>query len=160
VSLLIGTVLIIIGAILFYALALRPWLKNQAWAQRFFAWIEPIELALYKKSETVLLGRLVWLGGAIVTLYDGFLAYFGSINWQPLTTYIFNTMHLPPEMQGLALSVLVTGLGVAIVSLRKKTTKPLELVAVPDNKVSPTAQAAIARADAAKDQAVAAVRAS
>ena len=79
-SLIIGITLIIIGLTLFYALVLRPWLKSQGWAQRFFAWIEPLERNLFKKSETVLVGRLIWLCGAIVTINDGFIAYFSTLN--------------------------------------------------------------------------------
>lgn len=132
-TLFIGATLIILGLILAYALALRPWLKKQVWAQKFFAWIEPAELALFKKSETVLVGRLVWLGGIITAGYDMFVQYFSGLNWEPLTTRVMDFLHIPPDMRGLTLSAFVTGLGFAIVSLRKKTTKPLEQVATKDN---------------------------
>jgi hypothetical protein len=156
-SLIIGIVLILIGLTLAYALVLRPWLKNQAWAQRFFAWAEPAELALFKKSETVLVGRLVWLGGLIVGAYDGFVAYFSSMNVEPLTTRIMDFAHIPQDLRGLTLSAAVTGLGLAIVRLRKKTTKPIELVAVSDAKTPPAAAQAMAQAEVAKDNAVQAV---
>jgi hypothetical protein len=152
----IGATLIIVGLILAYALAIRPWLRSQAWAQRFFAWIEPFERNVFKKSETVLVGRLVWLGGALVTLYDGFIAYFSGLNIEPLTTRIMDMAHVPPDLRGLALSALVTGIGLAMVRLRKTTTKPLELVAAP---ATPTASIENMKADIANAEAVQTVKA-
>jgi len=140
-----------------YALVGRKWLKTKPWAQGFFSAIEPIEIALFKKSETVLVGRLVWFGGLVVTAYDGFLAYFSSLNFAPLTTRIMDFLHIPPDMRGFTLSAFVTALGLAIVRLRKTTTKPLELVAVADAAVTPAAALAMDRAETAKDNAVAAV---
>lgn len=154
-TLLIGITLIIVGLILAYALAIRPWLRSQAWAQAFFAWIEPFERGLFKKSETVLVGRLVWLGGALVTLYDAFIAYFSGLNVEPLTTRVMDLLHVPPDLRGLALSAAVTGIGLAMVRLRKTTTKPLELVAAP---ASPVAAVANLKADVANTEAVEAVK--
>lgn len=156
-SLLIGITLTVIGMILLYALMLRKWLVKQPWAQRFFAWIEPVEIALFKKSETVLVGRTVWLGGAIVTAYDGFLAYFSSLNFEPLTTRAMDFLHIPADMRSLTLSAVVTGLGLAIVRLRKTTTKPLELVSAPQATMSFGTKMAMKDAETAKDEAVRAV---
>jgi hypothetical protein len=55
------------------------------------------------------------------------------------------------------MSAFVTALGLAIVRLRKTTTRPLELVAVPDAQVTPAAAQAMARAETAKDKVVDAV---
>lgn len=44
--------------IIIYAMWGRAWLKRQPWSQGFFDWIEPIELVLFKKSETILFARL------------------------------------------------------------------------------------------------------
>jgi len=156
-SILVGFVLAFIIFALVYALGLRRWLKKQSWAQAFFTKIEPAEIVLFKKSETVLTGRLVWLGGAIVTAYDGFLAYFSSLNFQPVTTRVMDFLHVPQDMRGLTLSAFVTGLGLAIVRLRKTTTKPLDLVSAPD-ALPPAAAAAVARAEVTKDAAVTAVQ--
>jgi hypothetical protein len=60
-------------------------------------------------------------------------------------------------MRGFTLSAFVTALGLAIVRLRKTTTKPLELVSVPDAQVTPAAAVAMAKADVANDKAVQAV---
>jgi hypothetical protein len=157
VFLLVLALIVALGFI--YALVLRPWLKKQAWAQSFFAWIDPLEVALFKKSETILVGRLLWVGSAIVTIYDGLAAFVTSLDLTPLTTRVFDWLQVPPDMRGLSISALIGILGLLINRLRKTTTKPLELVAVPDAKVTPAAAAAIAQADAAKDQAVQVVQA-
>lgn len=151
-------VLALIVALAFiYALVLRPWLKSQAWAQRFFSWVDPIEVALFKKSETILVGRLLWVGGLFVTLYDGLAVFVHSLDITPLTTRIFDWLQIPPDMRNLSATAAVGIIGLVINKLRKSTTKPLELVAVPDANVTPAAAVAMAKADAAKDQAVAAV---
>jgi hypothetical protein len=140
-----------------YALILRPWLKGKGWAQSFFAWVEPIELALFKKSETILVGRLLWVGGLFVTFYDGLATFVHSLDITPLTTRIFDWLQIPPDMRSLSATAFVGIIGLLINKLRKATTKPLELVAVPDAKVTPAAAVAMAKAETAKDQAVAAV---
>lgn len=150
-------ILCLIVALLFvYAIVLRPWLKEQSWAVKFFAWIDPVELALFKKSEQVLAGRLVWLGGGIVTIYDAVGAYFSNLDFTPITTRLFDWMHIPQDFRGLTLSAFVTALGLMIVNLRKKVTKPLELVAVSDKDVAtnPKVAEAIAMADQTKTEAV------
>lgn len=148
--------LFIIVLVLVYALALRPWLKTKPWAQVVFTKIEPLEIALFKKSETVLVGRLVWLGGSVVTIYDGIATYFSNMSWEPLTTRVMDLLHVPQDLRGLTLSATLTGLGLAIVHLRKRTTQPLTLVAAPAD-LPPVAAAAVARADATEETAVAAV---
>lgn len=140
-----------------YALILRPWLKKQSWAQSFFAWIDPIELALFKKSETILMGRLLWVGGLIVTAYDGLALFVHSLDITPLTTRFFDWLSIPPDLRNLSATAIIGIIGLLINRLRKTTTKPLELVAVPDTKLPPAAAQAIAQAEVAKEQAVQAV---
>ncbi|EJN15678.1 hypothetical protein PMI42_00695 [Bradyrhizobium sp. YR681] len=139
---------------LVYALWLRPWLKCQAWASGFFAWIEPIELRLYKKSETILVGRLLEFGGLFVTVYDSAATFVTSLDLTPLTTRALDALAIPPDMRGLAVTAFLAFLGRVITWLRAQTTKPLELVAASDANLSVAASAAVAQADAAKDQAV------
>jgi len=155
-TIFIGLIITIAGLLLLYALVLRPWLKTQAWAVKFFAWIDPIELALFKKSETVLAGRLLWVGSGIVTLYDAVGAYFSSLDFTPVTTRIFDLLHVPQDLRGLTLSAFVTAIGLMIVNLRKKVTQPLELVAVSekDKAENPKVAEAIAMADQTKTEAV------
>ncbi|MBR0687360.1 hypothetical protein JQ594_15620 [Bradyrhizobium manausense] len=146
--------LVILAAV--YALWGRAWAKRQPWAASFFAWVEPIELALYKKSETILLGRLLWTGGLFVTAYDSLAVFVSSLDLTPITTRVMDAISIPPDMRGLAVTAFIALLGRAITWLRTQTTKPLELVAVP-NELSVAASAALAQAEAAKDQAVAVV---
>ncbi|MCK1459170.1 hypothetical protein IVB34_12815 [Bradyrhizobium sp. 2] len=140
-----------------YALVLRPWLKKQTWAQGFFANVDTLESALFKKSETILVGRLLWIGGLFVTFYDGLAVFVHSLDLTPLTTRIFDWLQIPPDMRNLSATAFIGIVGLLINRLRAQTTKPLALVAVPDAKVTPSAAVAMARAEAAKDQAVQAV---
>lgn len=151
-----GTVIIFIGIVLLYALAIRPWIRKTAWGQAFLAKIEPLEIVLFKKSETVLVGRMVWFGGLIVSAYDVIAQFARSLDLTPVTTRIFDALHIPPDLRGLTTSAAVMGLGLIIVKLRKDTTKPLALVEAPAN--SP-ASVAVAKADVANVQAVQAVKA-
>ena len=142
-----------------YALWGRAWLRSKPWAARFFAWIEPIELALYKKSETILLGRLIWVGGLLVTAYDAIAAFLGNLDLTPVTTRILDFLHVPSDLRGVVLSAFVTAIGFAVTWLRSRTTKPLELVAVQESTAPAEVKVAIAQADEAKEQAVATVKA-
>lgn len=142
---------------LWYALAGRRWLKSKPWAQGFFTAIEPIEIALFKKSETILAGRLLWFGGLLTTAYDGLAVFASGLDLTPVTTRVFDATHIPPDMRGLVVTALVGALGLLMNWLRKRTSKPLEVVAVADKDVTPAVQQALDVADIAKDQAVAAV---
>jgi hypothetical protein len=141
-----------------YALVARPWLKRQNWTADFFAWIEPFEIALFKKSETVLVGRLLWVGGLFVTFYDAAAIFLSSLDLTPITTRLFDFVHVPPDMRGVATTAFITALGYLINWLRKRTTKPLEVVAVASKDVTPAVASALVVAEAAKDDAVAAVQ--
>jgi hypothetical protein len=128
---IVGTALIIIGALMLYALVIRPLIRKTTWGAAFLDKIEAFEIAAYKKSETVLFGRLVWLGGIIVSVYDGVAEFAKQLDLTPLTTRIFDALHIPPDLRGLTASAAVMALGFAIVRLRKDTTKPLAEVAKP-----------------------------
>lgn len=145
--------------IVVYALWLRPWLKVQPFAQPFLNWIEPVELALFKKSETILLGRLLWVGGLFVTFYDSVAMFASSLDLTPITTRIGDFLHIPSDMRGLAASAFIIAIGRAITWLRSQTTEPLELVSVSNKDVAanPQLAEAVAMADATKTEAVATV---
>lgn len=147
-------VALIVALLFIYALVLRPWLKHQPWAQSFFAKVDAVELALFKKSETVLMGRLLWIGSGIVTLYDTVGVFFSSLDLTPIQTRVFDALHVPQDLRSVALSGFVAGIGLVMVYLRKRTTKPIELVAVADKDVTPKVAEAIAMADATKTEAV------
>lgn len=123
----------LIVLVVVYALWLRRWLKQQVWAQPFFNWIEPIELALYRKSETMLFGRLLSLGGAIVTLYDAAAQFLPSMDLTPITTRIFDAVGLAKDLRGLATTALFAVIGMIITWLRQHTTMPLEQLAAPED---------------------------
>lgn len=151
-------VLALIVALAFlYALVLRPWLKKQSWAEGFFTVIEPFEIALFKKSETILVGRLLWVGGLIVTFYDGLAVFVHSLDITPVTTRIFDWLQIPPDMRNLTATAFIGIVGLLINRLRKTTTKPLELVAVPAAKITPEVASTMAAAEEAKQEAVLAV---
>lgn len=130
---MIGFLIILTGVIVllvWYAMAGRAWLKSQWWAEGFFAWIEPIEIRLYQKSETVLMGRLMWVGGAIVTLYDSLATFVTSLDLTPVTNRMFS--FIPADLRPLTISSGLIGVGLLITWLRKRTTKALDQV-VKDN---------------------------
>lgn len=154
---LIVSVVVLGLALGIYAAWGREWLKSKPWAAGFFAAIEPLELALYKKSETILFARIKILSGLLLTL----LTQLGTIDLTPLMPII------PDKHRGLVqilfnmLPMAVTLVGFMDERLRNTTTKPLELVALPDNKPLPPAVAdAVAIAEQAKIEAVAEVKAS
>ncbi len=146
---------VIVAALLVYALWGRDWLKSKSWAQGFFAWVEPWELFFYKKSETILFGRLLTGLGAVLTL----LTQIGSIDITPLMPFVPEKYHALVQFVWNLLPLTISGLGMIVEKLRNSTTKPLELVAVPEAKLTPEAVEAIAVADLAKAEAVAAVKA-
>lgn len=152
-----GILIAIVVLIALYAIWGRPWLKKQPWAQKFFAWADPLELALFKKSETILVGRLLWFGGLFVTFYDSIATFAHSLDLTPITTRIFDWLQIPPDMRSLSMSAFIGILGLLINRLRKTTTKPLELVAVPAAAVTPQVAETMAAAEEAKQQAVQAV---
>jgi hypothetical protein len=144
---------IFVAILLWYAIQGREWLKSKPWAQGFFAWVEPVEIALFKKSETILFARLLSGLGAVLT----FLTQIGEINLTPIIPFV------PEKYQGFVtfgvncLPLVISCLGAIVEWLRNRTTRPIELVAVPETTAPPEVKAAIADADAAKDVAVAAV---
>jgi hypothetical protein len=145
----------ITGLLLWYALHGRDWLKSKPWAQGFFELIEPVEIFIYKKSETILVARSLQGLGAILTL----LTWVGSIDITPIMPlvpekyqpYVYAAMSFLP--------LVLNALGAIVERLRNKTTKPIELVAVPDKVVAETPKLAeaVAMANATKVEAVAAV---
>lgn len=142
---LLAAVLILIAFVAVYVVWLRPWLRTKAWADGFFRLLEPVELHLWRKSETILWSRFLQVIGGAVPL----LQFIGAIDITPYIAIV------PVEKQPyLLLFIFLCGqIGVL---LRERTTKPLEVVALPENK-PPEVEAAIARAEGANDRAVASV---
>src|SRR6188768_2431154 len=125
---------VITGLILLYALWGREWLKTKSWAQGFFEFIEPIEIFIYKKSETILVARSLQGLGAILTV----LTWIGSIDITPIMPLV-PEKYQPYVHAGMSfLPLVLNGLGAIVERLRNQTTKPIELVAVPDKVVAET----------------------
>jgi hypothetical protein len=139
--------------LLWYALQGRTWLKTKPWADSFFAVIEPAEIVIFKKSETILVARLLSFLGVILT----FLTQIGSIDITPIIPFVPQKYATMVQLGFGCLPLLISGLGFIVERLRNMTTKPIELVAVPDKVVaeSPKLTEAVAMADATKTEAVA-----
>lgn len=127
-----------------------PWLRKQTWAKGFFDFIEPVEIALYKKSDTILFARFNQVLGGMLSL----IGVFGGIDYTMFALFIDAQYHpfLPLIPVGLNF------LGTMIEAMRNRTTKPLELVAIPESAPFEVKIAA-AVAHSAKVEAVAAVKA-
>lgn len=139
--------------LLWYAIWGRAWFKRQPWAQGFFAAVEPVEIFLFKKSETILFARLLSGLGAVLT----FLTQFGEIDLSPFMPFVPEKYQPFVNVAVNCLPLLITAIGWMVEKLRNATTKPLELVAVPDKVVAgnPRVAEAVAMADATKAEAVA-----
>ena len=134
--------------ILAYVLGGRSWLKSQPWAAGFFAKIEPIEITLWRKSETILWARFQQVLGVVLTL----LTQLGQLDLSPLFPLLPDNMKWLPAFLPLIISVA----GRIEEWNRLNTTKPVELVEVPD-KVPPGVAAALQEAEITKENAVIAV---
>lgn len=147
---------VITGVLLWYALQGREWLKSKPWAQGFFAWVEPIEILLFKKSETILFARLKIVVGAVLTL----MTQIGSIDLTPLMPFVPEKyqpyVNFAINLVPLAISLM----GYFDEKLRYTSTKPIELVEVAEKNITPEVADAMVTADVAKVDAVAAVEAS
>jgi hypothetical protein len=144
---------LIFAIIIWYAIRGRAWLKTKPWAQGFFAHVEPIEIFLYNKSETILFARLKMVTGVILAV----LTNIGTIDLTPIMPFV------PEKYAGIvqtAVNLIPLSLslvGWADQKLRNGTTQPIEIVAVPDKVVAenPKVAEALAMADATKVEAVA-----
>jgi hypothetical protein len=144
---------ILSAALLWYAMVGREWLKAKPWAQGFFDLVEPVEIALFKKSETILFARMKIITGVVLT----FLTQLGDINLAPLIPFVPDKYQTWVNIGVNCIPLLLSLLGMIDEWLRNRTTKPIELVAVPEATAPPEVKSALAQADAAKDIAVATV---
>jgi hypothetical protein len=144
---------VITGLLLWYAMHGRGWLKSKSWAEGFFAFIEPVEIFVFKKSETILFARLKIIVGAVLML----LTQIGSIDLTPIMPLV-PEQYQPYVNFGFNLIPLVIScVGFLDERLRNTTTKPLELVSVSEKVIAenPRVAEAVAMADATKVEAVA-----
>jgi hypothetical protein len=143
----------IVALLTWYALWGRDWLKSKSWAQGFFAWIEPIEIRLFKKSQTILFARLKIVSGLVLMG----LSQAGEINLTPFMPFVPEQYQAYVNIAVNCLPLLLSLMGWIDEQLRNKTTAPLELVAIAEKDQTPVVKEAIAMADATKTEAVAAV---
>ncbi|MDB5600886.1 MAG: hypothetical protein JWN71_2930 [Xanthobacteraceae bacterium] len=104
-----------------YVVWLRPWLRDKPWAQGFFAGIEPVEIALWRKSESILWARFLQAVGLVVPL----LQFVGAVDIAPYLAIV-------PEGYAPYLLLVIFVAGQIGERLRKDTTKPLDVVALPE----------------------------
>lgn len=148
---------LVTAVLLWYALQGRDWLKTRPWAAGFFAWVEPVEIALFRKSPTILFARLKMVTGLLMT----YLAQVGSIDLSPWMPFVPEKYQPYVNAAVNSVPLVLFLVGAADEWLRNRTTKPIELVAVPDKAVeeNPAVATAVASADQAKVEAVAVVKA-
>jgi hypothetical protein len=148
-NLIVILILTVLMAI--YVLWVRPWLRTEPWAQGFFAAIEPIEIALFSKSETILWARWIQL----MSLLTVVLGMLGQIDPTPFVQ-LFPPQYQPflPMIPGLALTIN----SFIEVQLRKDVTKSLDRVALPQ-VVSAQVAEVVAQADSASATASAVIKA-
>jgi hypothetical protein len=139
--------------LIWYALKGRAWLKVQPWAAGFFECIEPIEIALYKKSETILLARAKVFVGVLLSV----LSYLGTIDLTPLMPFVPDQYEAYVRAVFNLIPLSISLLGLIDEKLRNQTTQPIEITAAPVNAMPSQVKEAIAMADATKAEAVAAV---
>lgn len=125
---LLIAILIFVSVLAVYVLWGRQWLKQQTWAQGFFAAIEPVEILLWSKSETILWARAKQLTGLLLT----WLTFTGTIDLTPLMPFIPDQYEWYVTSAFNLLPMLITVVGSIDVKLRQDTTKPIEQVAQPD----------------------------
>ncbi len=103
-----------------YILWGREWLVAR-WPTQFKWWHEQVEDKLWEKSRTVLVGRLYWLGGLVLLAHD--LAAEAGLDVTPVLTQLGD--FIPEKYRPVALALFLYLTGLAIVKLRKMTSKPL-----------------------------------
>jgi hypothetical protein len=101
--------------------------SNKPWAKGFFAWIEPIEIALYKKPKTILVGRLIWVGAFLVTAYDSLATFLPALDLTPITNRTLS--RVSDDLRPLVVTGAVALIGLLVNWMRKRTTKPVDAVA-------------------------------
>lgn len=122
---LLAVFLVLTAFVALYVVWLRPWLRDKPWAAGFFAKIESVEILFYKKSESILWARFLQLMGAVLAA----LASLGSLDLTPLFPFLPDKYKWVPG----ALPLVVTVAGWMQEKMRKDTSKPLEVVAMPES---------------------------
>lgn len=143
------TISIIVLLLVVYAVFIRKHLRKSEnpWVKWWFELIEPIERRLYLKSESILMARLLMFVGTLST----FLAQVGTIDITPLMPLVPDNWEPYVRAAWNMLPMVVTVLGWMQEQLRKDTTKPIEVVALPAEvvKSDPVVAEAVAKVEEA-----------
>jgi hypothetical protein len=143
----------IIAFVALYVVWLRPLMRRTAWGAAFLERIEPLERALWWKSETILWARSKIVTGLLLTV----LTQAGSIDITPLMPFVPDAAEPFVKFAWNLLPLVIAAMGWIDERLRKETTKPLEIVAMRTDAPIEVKVAA-AEADAANANAVAAAQ--
>lgn len=121
---------VLVALALVWSLWGRNWLKARGWgwSDAFFAWIEPIEIRLWKNSKTIFVARLKMLTGLLLTAGTN----LGAINIEPIMPIVPDAWEPTVRVVWNFLPLTLTLLGWLDEQLRKDTTEPLEVVATPE----------------------------
>lgn len=140
---LLLTLLILTAVVVAYALVIRPWLRDKPWAKGFFAnpVVEWMETNLFAKSESLLWARWQQFLGLVL----GITGFMGGIDYTMLA--IITPDWIDPYLPMIPFILNITG--TIAEALRRDTSKPLEEVALPENKPAKV-EAAVVKADAAR----------
>ena len=136
----------VLAFVVVWVLWARNELKRRPWAAGFFAAIEPIERWLWDKSETILWSRFLIIIGLLPPIFDQ-LKVLGE----------GGLLDVIPEKYRPWLSLSITLCGIVSEFLRRSTTKPLEIVSLPEVQ-SPKVTAAVTKVEVANAVAVRAIQ--
>ncbi len=153
---LIGiTIVTVLVAI--FVVFIRPGMRNNPRFATFFQWIEPVEIAGWRKSETLLWARMKMVIGVLLTM----LMQLGTIDITPLLPLISEDYQFYVAVVWNLLPMAITAVGWVDERLRYDTTKPIELVSVTDRETrdNPAVAEAVHAAEVVKHEAVAVVNA-
>jgi hypothetical protein len=117
---------VIIAFVALYVVWLRPLMRKTGWGAAFLEHIEPLERALWWKSETILWARSKIVTGLLLTV----LTQAGSIDITPLMPFVPDAIEPLVKFAWNLLPLTITVMGWIDERLRKKTTQPIEIVAM------------------------------
>lgn len=109
-----------------YWFFLRPILRQRADLKHFYDladgfWAK-VSLLLHG-LKTILVARLVWVGGLSVAAHDMVAPLLAGADWQPVIPVLL--ARLPDEWRGIVITLAFAALGAVFEWLRRVTTGPV-----------------------------------
>lgn len=145
------SLLVLASLIAIWVTIARPILLCYDWAKPFFLAIEPFELWVYKKSETILWARFKVFVGLLLTI----LTQSQAIDITPLMPLVPDAWEPTVKILWGMIPMVISVLGLIDEKLRYDTTKPIEVVALPEAKKEiPEVKAILEAAQETKEAAV------